>query len=546
MTKRWQCIRLLLILLLVAGLPFGCCDDCDDSPSDPGEGETAPDTTIDSGPEGTVTSGDVTFTWSGTDPNDDPGDLVFSWILIPQEAEWNAYDNSTMVSYTGLEDGTYTFKVRARNTAGEEDSSPAERTFVVNTSGGGDTTPPETEITDGPDGTVNTTDVYFEWTGSDDTDTPDQLVFSWRIDSGSWSNYAGETSTSITGLADGTHTFEVRARDTAGNVDPSPASRTFDVDTSGGGDTTPPETVITGGPSGTIDYTDVSFAFTGSDDTDPTSALQYQHRLDGGAWTAWSGSTSAAYNGLADGAHLFEVRARDTSGNVDPSPATRSFTVDTGEPPDTTPPETVITSGPSGTIDYSDVDFTFTGSDDIDPPSMLVYQHRMDGGAWSAWSAATMASYTGLADGPHVFEVRAQDSSGNTDPTPASRSFTVEAGAAEDVEFDFPVTEATGNPGEYVVLEGDVINNTGASATFRFSATSTPADWDNAYCTPGICVQWQTVVDWVLDPGANFCSIDFSIPADAASGTVSTFVLRVELVSDPSVNAEQVATCTVN
>ena len=37
-----------------------------------------------------------------------------------------------------------------------------------------------------------------------------------------------------------------------------------------------------------------------------------------------------AYRGLALGAHLFEARARDAAGNVDPSPATRSWTVAVG------------------------------------------------------------------------------------------------------------------------------------------------------------------------------------------------------------------------
>ena len=51
-----------------------------------------------------------------------------------------------------------------------------------------------------------------------------------------------------------TITFDV-PRDSAGNTDPTPASRTWTVDTGGGGDpgdTTPPQTTITGGPSGTV------------------------------------------------------------------------------------------------------------------------------------------------------------------------------------------------------------------------------------------------------------------------------------------------------
>ena len=41
-------------------------------------------------------------------------------------------------------------------------------------------------------------------------------------------------------LPDGTYTFCVRATDVAGNLDPTPATRTFTIDT------TPPETTLTG------------------------------------------------------------------------------------------------------------------------------------------------------------------------------------------------------------------------------------------------------------------------------------------------------------
>jgi hypothetical protein len=549
MTKNWQCFHLLLISLLVLSLPFGCCNDCDESPSDPGDGENAaPETTIETGPEGTVTSGDVSFTWSGTDQQDEPGELTFSWILQPLETEWSAYDSSTMIDYSSLPNGTYTFKVRARDTAGLVDPTPAERVFTVNTDSGGedDTTPPDTQIVDGPEGTVNTSDVYFEWTGTDDTDSPDVLVFSWRMDSGSWSNYAGDASHAFTGLADGSHRFEVRARDTAGNVDSSPATRNFEVDTSGPGDSIPPVVTITSGPSGTIDYTDVTFTYSGTDNVDPPAVLQYQHRMDFGNWSAWNGNTTASYNGLADGQHTFEVRGRDTAGNIG-VPAARSFTVDTGEPPDTTPPETVITSGPSGTIDYTDVDFTFSGSDDNDPPSALVYQHRMDGGSWSGWSGSTMASYTGLADGPHTFAVRSRDSSGNIDPSPATRTFTVETGGSAGVTIDVTQTSTTGNPGEYVLIEFQVTNHQEVGGDFRFWATSTPANWQNAFCVTGVCVQVGVILTRPLGAGETTeASADFSIPVDAPSGQISTIHFFCEFIADPSVNADQVFTCTVN
>jgi hypothetical protein len=96
-----------------------------------------------------------------------------------------------------------------------------------------------------------------------------------------------------------------------------------------------------------------------------------------------------------------------------------------------------------------------------------------------------------------------------------------------------------------VALHGTLTNNLGETARCRFWATSTPADWANAYCPPGICVPWETVLEWDVDPGSHDVSIDFSPPADATSGTVSTLTLYVELISDPTVGDSQTCTFTV-
>ena len=186
-------------------------------------------------------------------------------------------------------------------------------------------------------------------------------------------------------------------------------------------DTTPPETVINSGPSGTIGATDASFGFSSSE---PGS--QFECRLDGGAWSSCASPT--AYSSLADGGHTFEVRATDAAGNTDPSPATRGFTVASAPPADTTPPETVINSGPSGTIGATDASFGFSSSE---PGSQ--FECRLDGGAWS--SCASPTAYSSLADGGHTFEVRATDAAGNTDPSPARQSFNVASSPPSDCVF---------------------------------------------------------------------------------------------------------------
>jgi hypothetical protein len=94
-------------------------------------------------------------------------------------------------------------------------------------------------------------------------------------------------------------------------------------------DTTPPDTTITSGPSGTVSSTSASFAFTSSE-----SNSTFECSLDGSAWTACSSPT--AYFSLTNAAHTFQVRAKDAAGNIDGTPAARSFTVDSTTT--TTPP----------------------------------------------------------------------------------------------------------------------------------------------------------------------------------------------------------------
>ena len=102
-------------------------------------------------------------------------------------------------------------------------------------------------------------------------------------------------------------------------------------------DTTPPETTVTSGPSGTISSGSTSFGFASNE-----SNSVFGCRIDAGTW---GGCTSPkAYSGLADGNHTFEVRAKDAAGNVDPTPAVRSFTVQTST--STPPPTTGV--DPSG------------------------------------------------------------------------------------------------------------------------------------------------------------------------------------------------------
>jgi sugar lactone lactonase YvrE len=92
-------------------------------------------------------------------------------------------------------------------------------------------------------------------------------------------------------------------------------------------DNIPPETILTTGPASPTDETTAAFSFTGSDDVTSAEDLRFAWRLDGRPFGEFSGTRSVTLTDLADGAHTFEVVARDRAGNVDPTPATKTFTV---------------------------------------------------------------------------------------------------------------------------------------------------------------------------------------------------------------------------
>ena len=100
-------------------------------------------------------------------------------------------------------------------------------------------------------------------------------------------------------------------------------------------DTIAPQTSITSGPAEGSTTEDPTPSFGFSSDDSPSS---FQCSLDGGAFSACSGPGDAhTTSALAEGAHTFAVRATDFGGNLDASPATRSFIVDAPEQPGPVP-----------------------------------------------------------------------------------------------------------------------------------------------------------------------------------------------------------------
>jgi hypothetical protein len=95
--------------------------------------------------------------------------------------------------------------------------------------------------------------------------------------------------------------------------------------------------------------------------------------------------------------------------------------LDREEPsPDTTPPDTVLVSGP---VDGASTDatITFTGSDP--GGGAVTFEGSLDGAAWAP--VVSPVQLTGLAPGAHSYRVQAVDAAGNIDAVPAVVNWTV-------------------------------------------------------------------------------------------------------------------------
>jgi hypothetical protein len=279
----------------------------------------------------------------------------------------------------------HTFTVRARTAAGTIDPSPATRTWTV------DGTAPSVTITSQPANPSNDSTPTFGFTSNDAT-----ARFECAIDNGAFA--ACTPAFTSAALADGTHTFRVRAKDPVGNTS-TVATYTWVIDTM------VPTVTITGGPSGMVASAAASFTFTTAG-----SPTVVECALDTGAFAACT--SPRAYAALADGAHTFTVRVSDAAGNTGMD--LRMFTVDT------MPPTVMITAAPTNPTADNTPTFMFTTAG---APTMV--QCSIDGGAF----AACTSPYTtaALADGSHTFVVRATDAVGNS--ASDTRTFSVDTTA---------------------------------------------------------------------------------------------------------------------
>ena len=190
-----------------------------------------------------------------------------------------------------------------------------------------------------------------------------------------------------------------------------------------------PDTAIQVAPPSRAGSRNASFEFTAS-----KAGTQFQCRIDGGDFSPCT--SPQEFGNLPEGTHTFEVRAFDSKGNVDGSPAVYTWTVDVTAPA----PRIAAVSGAAphvqgnaGTAPGDNNAITvdlFSGSAPSGTPVQSVAATRDGSGSFSA-------DFTRVGAGTYTVSAHQTDTAGNVGSS-APVTFT----AAGDPPPDFAVVSA--------------------------------------------------------------------------------------------------------
>ncbi len=283
-------------------------------------------------------------------------------------------------AYNGLTIGTHTFKVRAVR-FGLVDATPAVATWTIEGT-------PETTLTSVPAAVTPLRDAPLAWSSNLAAAT-----FECALDAAPFAPCSSPRT--YTSLTLGTHTFKVRASKN-GLTDATPATVTWKVEGT-------PQTTITAQPAAIVGTGSASLAW-GAD----LAFSTFECSLDGSPFAPCS--SPRTYNGLGFGTHTFDVRASKW-GFTDATPARATWTIEGT-------PQTTITALPPAANGASSATLAWASNF-----SFSTFECSLDGSPFAPCSSPR--TYSGLAFGPHTFQVRASKW-GRTDATPAVASWVQE------------------------------------------------------------------------------------------------------------------------
>jgi len=338
---------------------------------------TPPETTLISSPSVLTENAVATFEFES---NESPVSFVCS--LDGRTPEPCA---SPLTKDVGL--GRHRFEIAAVDEAGNVDPSPVVVLWDVAL----DIEPPETLIRFGPPLATPATTAIFEFAASE------FATFSCRVDTAPFGPC--DPVTAVTGLDEGMHTMEVVATDSQGNVDPSPARQTWEVDF------TPPVAAFVSTPSDPSNSSTAEFVLAADGTT------EFLCSLDGAPFERCL--EQVRFEGLAETTHTFVVKATDPAGNVQADPTTFTWTIQQSVP------QTRLLGGPATRMVFAEATFVFGANQ-----AGSVFECAFDGGSFQACDSPYTVG--NLGEGEHQFQVRAINAFGRVDPSPVAVTWTVD------------------------------------------------------------------------------------------------------------------------
>jgi hypothetical protein len=336
---------------------------------------TVPPPSIDSGPRNPTNQTTASFTFSDSEPGVTFRCRLDKGAFPPCTSPW---------SYSALSPGSHTFFVKAVDALGNE-SAAVPYTWTIDVD-----PPPTPSLGSTPPNPSGSNNAEFTF-----SDAEGGVSFQCSLDGAGFS--ACSSPQGYTALADGGHTFAVRAVDPAGNASAPTPPYAWLIDT------VRPVVTLTDKPPPLTNRTSVTFSFSSN-----RAGSTFECRLDGAAFTPCA--SPVVYTKLAEGQHTFAARAA-LLGSTGP-PTSYTWTVDTVSP------ETKIATGPASVSGSASATFAF-GSSEFGSTFLCSFD------AAGFAPCTSPKAYDGLGDGAHTFRVQAVDPAGNADTTPASYAWRI-------------------------------------------------------------------------------------------------------------------------
>ena len=421
---------------------------------------TPPDTSITSQPLNLTNSTSANFSFTSTEDGS----------TFECQMDSGGYTSCTSPkNYTSLTEGSHTFEIKATDAANNTDQTPGSYKWTIDT-----TANVEISITSQPLNPTNLTSADFSFTSTE------TATFECQIDNSGYTICTG--SANYIDLTEGSHKFDIKATDAAGNTNLTPASYTWTIDT------TPPDTSITSQPLNLTNSTSANFSFTS------TETATFECQIDNSGYTACTSPKS--YTGLTGGSHKFDIKATDLAGNTNSTPASYTWTIDITAPTGSLN----INSGASYTTSTS-VTLTLSATDDAVGVTGYYASETSTTPSASAtgWTSITSTTFYSASvsftlssgDGTKTVYVWFKDAAGNVsssasdsitlDTTPPTVSSTSPSDNATSVALSTSITATFGEAMDAATITASTFTlDNGATGTVAYdtntkTATFTPS-----------------------------------------------------------------------